>query len=111
MNNIDTYILNPRSIFTDYHCYSIAPDCVIVSVLETSVPYQIDTFTYTVIDSNNKTIFPSSASNPIDAIKDYIDAVNGKVIATDKDDNEKETWASNTIHISQIKDEWEIMDE
>lgn len=112
MTRIRSFIVNPRSIKTEYHCYDIDPENVAISVLETSMPLSTGKFTiYTVIDDENHVVFTAKATSPIEAIKAYIDDVNGIVTATNEDGLEKQMPASETVFIFQTVDFWETLGE
>lgn len=110
MNNIDTYIVNPRSQFCDFISYDIAPEEFHVSVLETETAGNT---TYTVIDGEEKRIYVCAVSSSRKAVESYIDWIYGRVQAKGNDENpcNETRWASDCVNIIHAKDEWEIVEE
>lgn len=105
MNNIHTFLVNPRSDFSDFISYDIDPDNFTVSVLETET-HGVSTFT--VMDSESKRIYVCAAKNARKAVESYIDWIYGKV---DVDGGVQPRWASDCVAIVGIRDEWEIVEE
>lgn len=109
MNLINTYIVNPRSTKTRFHCYDIEPEEVTVSVL---IGIHGDGHEdYCVIDEVNHVFYPAAADNAVHAIHDYIDYIYGRVTGVDEEGNEEEVWASDTVWVTRIGDEWEVVGE
>lgn len=105
MNNIDTYIVNPRSQFSDFISYDIAPEEFRVSVLGTETAGNT---TYTVIDREEKRIYVCAVDSSRKAVESYVDWIYGKV---DVDGEIQPRWASDCIVLVGVRDEWEIVEE
>lgn len=105
MNNIHTFLVNPRSIFSDFISYDIAPEEFTVSVLETEMG---GISTFTVLDSENQRIYVCAVENARKAVESYVNWMYGKV---DVDGEIQLHWASDCIVITSIHDEWEIVKE